>query len=101
MLPAKPIPDDMIDRVAREVAAQMVAHMEWAYHGALDAVSQDSLHKSLQGVSRNVMAEIAKAAEGGTWEQCLAELRRRRIKLSRQAREMHATPPSERGKAIQ
>ena len=89
-LPARPLPEDMIDLVAKEVAACLAAHMEWAYPEATKAVAWKSAKRSMQGATRNIMAEIARAAERGEWEACLADLRARRLhqsKLIRAARE--------------
>ena len=38
-LPATPLPDDVIDRVAREVAAQVSDHIEFMYPDAAAAVA--------------------------------------------------------------
>lgn len=38
-LPAAPLPDDIIDRIAKEVAAQVRAHIEYAYPAAAAAVA--------------------------------------------------------------
>lgn len=78
-LPAAPLPDDVIDRVAREVAAQVSDHIEFMYPDAAKAVAWKSASRSIQGVIRNCMSEAGKAAETGRIETCLKSMRRRRL----------------------
>lgn len=88
-LPAAPLPDDVIDRVAREVAAQVADHVRFQYPAAAQAVSWDSASRSIQGVIRNHMAEAARAAEAGKIDQCLKNMRRRRLRMRQIKRKLH------------
>jgi hypothetical protein len=78
-IPASPLPDDVIDRVAKEVAAQVADHVRFMYPAAAKAVSWDSAGRSIKGLIRNYMAEAARAAERGEIEQCLKAMRKRRL----------------------
>ena len=76
---AAPMSDDIIDRVAKEIAAQVSAHVAQMYPAAAQAVAWGSASRSIQGVVRNNMALAARAAESGTIDQCLRDMRARRI----------------------
>lgn len=78
-LPAAPLPDDVIDRVAKEVAAQVTDHIRHMYPGAAAAVAWDSASRSIEGVVRNCMAEAGRAAEDGRIDSCLKNMRARRL----------------------
>lgn len=82
-LPARPLPDDVIDRVAKEAAAQVVEHIEAMYPDAARAVAWKSASRSLQGVVRNFMREAGHAAEKGEIEGWLAWARRKRLQSKR------------------
>jgi len=91
-LPARPLPDDVIDRIAREVALQVRDHIAIMYPAAAEAVAWNSASRSIQGVVRNTMADAGKAAESGrieAWLTDTAAARRRWVKSWRNAR---ATP---------
>ena len=95
-IPARPLPDDVIDRVAREVAAQVRDHIEQMYPAASRAVAWQSASLSIQGVVRNTMSAAGRAAEEGrieTWLSETAASRRRWVKSWRNARRT----PAERG----
>jgi hypothetical protein len=78
-VPAKQLPDDIVDRVAKEVAAQVVAHITTMYPAAAEAVAWNSASRSIQGVVRNAMSEAGHAAETGDIDKCLAQMRSRRL----------------------
>lgn len=71
-LPARPLRDGVIDRVAREIAAQVAQHLETMYPDAARAVAWKSAKRSVQGVVRNAMSDAGRAAEAGTIEQWLS-----------------------------
>lgn len=81
-LPAKPLPDDIVDLIAKEVAAQVRDHIEQAYPAAAQAVAWKSAARSIQGVVRNNMASAARAAEEGRIEQWLKEQARYRKRMA-------------------
>lgn len=85
-LPAAPLPDDIIDRIAKEVAAQVRAHIERMYPAAAAAVAWGSAARSIQGVVRNTMSAAGRAAEGGTIEMWLQETARQRVSLERRTK---------------
>lgn len=78
-LPAAPLPDDVIDRVAREVAAQVADHIRFMYPAAAEAVSWESASRSIQGLVRNLMSEAGRAAERGEIDLCLKRMRKLRL----------------------
>lgn len=80
-LPAAPLSDDITDRVAKEIAAQVVDHIRYMYPAAAEAVAWGSAARSIQGVVRNQMAEAARAAEAGQINRCLREMRARRLRF--------------------
>ncbi|MBY6005414.1 hypothetical protein KUV62_15925 [Salipiger bermudensis] len=80
-LPTTPLPDDVIDRVAREVAEQVAEHIEFMYPEAAKAVAWKSASRSIKGVIRNCMAEAGRAAESGRIEVALKAMRERRLSL--------------------
>lgn len=79
-LPAVPMPDDVIDRVAKEVAANVADHIEFMYPEAAQAVSWGSTRRSIQGVVRNLLNEAGRGAEAGRIEAVLTEQRERRLR---------------------
>jgi hypothetical protein len=80
-LSAAPMTDDLIDRIAKEVAAQVSAHVETMYPDAAGAVAWDSCKRSIQGVIRNNIAAASRNAENGTIEDWLKTVRATRLKL--------------------
>lgn len=77
-LPARPLPDDVIDQVAREIALEVAWHIERMYPEAANAVAWKSASRSIQGVVRNRMASAGRAAENGEIEKFLDQCRRSR-----------------------
>ena len=59
------LPDDVVDMVAKEVAAQVRDHIEQMYPAAAEAVAWQSASRSIQGVVRNTMNSAGRAAEEG------------------------------------
>ncbi len=80
-LPAAPMTDDLIDRIAKEVAAQVSDHIETMYPNAAKAVAWRSCKRSIQGVVRNNIAAASRNAESGTIETWLETVRTTRLKL--------------------
>lgn len=80
-LPAAQMSDDLIDRIAKEIAAQVSAHVETMYPAAADAVAWNSCKRSIQGVVRNNIAAASRATENGTIETWLKTVRTTRLKL--------------------
>jgi hypothetical protein len=74
----RPMPDDLIDRIAREIALEVGAHLETYYPDACRAVAWESCKRSIQGVVRNRMASAGRAAEAGRAEEWLETTRRYR-----------------------
>jgi hypothetical protein len=85
-LPARPLPDDLVDRIAKEVAAQVTDHIEAMYPTAAEAVAWSSASRSIQGVVRNTVAAAGRAAEEGRIEDWLSDARRRRREMRRMRR---------------
>lgn len=75
---------DLIDRIAREIALEVAAHIETYYPDACRAVAWESCKRSIQGVIRNEIASAGRATEAGEAEAWLARTRRTR----RQSRAM-------------
>ena len=82
-LPVAPRSDDVIDRVASEVARHVADHIGVMYPKAAAAVSHASMSRSIQGVIRNLMAEAGREAEAGRIEQWLRDVRQRRLNYRR------------------
>jgi hypothetical protein len=74
-LPAKPLADDLIDRIAKEIGAQVADHIETMYPEAARAVAWESAAQSIRGLVRNHMAAAGRAAENGTIDKYLADVR--------------------------
>ena len=87
------MPDDVIDLVAKEVAAQVADHIETMYPDAAKAVAWNSCKRSIQGVARNSMSRLGKAAEDGSIEKVLADMKKQRQKFKRDWR---AVQPEQR-----
>jgi hypothetical protein len=83
ILPAIPLSDDLIDRIAKEIAAQIADHMEIQYPAATEAVAWKSCKRSLQGVVRNAIASAGRAAENGSAEGWIERNQRQRRELRR------------------
>ena len=85
-VPAKPLPDDIVDRVAKEVAAQVVDHIQYMYPNAAEAVAWGSASRSIQGVVRNAMSRAGRAAETGDIDMCLRQMREERLNYRKMQR---------------
>lgn len=85
-LPAIPMTDDLVDRIAKEVAAQVADHIETMYPRAADAVAWASCRRSIQGVVRNNIASAGRAATDGTIEDWLVTRKDDRRKFKAQWR---------------
>lgn len=77
-LPAIPMSDDLVDRIAKEVAALVSDHIETMYPAAAKAVAWNSCKLSIQGVVRNAVAHAGRAAEAGKASQWLSDSAARR-----------------------
>lgn len=89
-LPAIPMSDDLVDRIAKEIAAQVTDHLETMYPAATEAVAWKSCKRSLQGVIRNAVASAGRAAEAGRADAWIANgaAHRRKMRRIRAARTM-------------
>lgn len=86
-LPAQPLTDDLVDRIAKEIAAQVSDHIEEMYPAAAQAVAWNSAKRSIQGVVRNGVAAAGRAAEKGEaeeWIKASAKLRRSQKKYRKE-----------------
>lgn len=77
------LPDDVVDRVAKEVAAQVRDHIEQMYPAAAKAVAWKSASLSIQGVVRNTMNSAGRAAEEGRIEEWFEVSRKNRAAVKR------------------
>ena len=80
-MPAKILPDDIVDMVAKEVAAQVALHIVTMYPKAANAVAWNSCKLSIAGVIRNNMSRLGNAAERGDIDLEIKKMKseRRRI----------------------
>lgn len=81
-LPAKNLPDDVVDLVAKEVAAQVALHIVSMYPKAANAVSWNSCKLSIAGVIRNNMSRLGKAAESGDLDAEMKKMKLERKRLT-------------------
>lgn len=81
-LPVVPMTEDLVDRIAKEVAALVSDRIETMYPAAAEAVAWNSCKRSIQGVVRNGVAYAGRAAENGTADQWIKDsaAQRRRAK---------------------
>ena len=77
-LPAIPMSDDVVDRIAAEIGIQVAYHIETMYPAAAQAVAWDSCKRSIQGVVRIAVASAGRAAEQGRADAWIKESRKRR-----------------------
>jgi hypothetical protein len=82
-LPARPLSDDVVDRIAAEIGIQVAYHIETMYPAAAEAVAWNSAKRSIQGVVRNAVAAAGRAAEIGDVDQWIRQSRMHRIALNR------------------
>ena len=87
-LPAISMSDDLVDRIAKEVAALVSDHIETMYPAAAKAVAWDSCKRSIQGVVRNSVASAGRAAEKGNADLWIADSAKRRKKYKAMWREV-------------
>jgi len=95
-LPAAPLSDDLIDRIAAECALHVSDHIAQMYPDAAAAVSHKSMSRSISGVVRNFLSEAGRCAEQGKIETWLKETRSRRLSLRRLYRAAPGDQPKER-----
>ncbi|WP_282026876.1 hypothetical protein [Limimaricola cinnabarinus] len=74
-LPARPLSDDVVDRIAAEIGIQVAHHIETMYPAAAQAVAWNSAKRSIQGVIRNAVASAGRAAERGQADDWIANCR--------------------------
>lgn len=86
-LPALPTTDDLVDRIAKEIAAEVAYHMETMYPAATMVVPWESVKRGLQGVIRNAVAAAGEATEEGRIEEWLAGKKRHRASMRRMRRQ--------------
>lgn len=82
-LPANPLPEDIVDMAAKEVALQVCQHIEHMYPKATEPIAWESCKRSIQGSIRNDMRRIGRAAENGTVEAELAKMKSERAELNK------------------
>ena len=87
-LPVATLPDDVIDRVAKEIAAEVCEHIEAMYPDAAKAVAWNSCKRSIQGTIRNSMAWAGREAENGRIERWFKTSRKNRLKIRRLRRQV-------------
>ena len=74
----KALSDDLVDRIAKEVAALVSDHIETMYPKAAEAVACNSCKRSIKVVVLNSVSSAVRAAEKGTAEQWIKESAARR-----------------------
>lgn len=79
-LPAAPLTDDVVDKIAREIGLIVAHHIETMYPAAAQAVAWESCKRSIQGVVRNSVASAGRAAETGRVDQWVRDQRAMRRK---------------------
>lgn len=82
-LPAVPMGDEIVDRIAAEIGLLVAEHIEAMYPAAAQAVAWHSARRSIQGVVRNAVSSAGRAAEAGradAWVEDSRAARRRRKK---------------------
>ena len=86
-VPAIPLSDDLVDRIATEIAARVADHIELLYPDAAQAVAWQSCKRSIQGVVRNAVSSAGRAAENGRADDWISDSAksRRASRLWRQA----------------
>ncbi len=80
-LPAIPMADDLVDRIAAEIGLEVAFHIETMYPDAAKAVAWNSCKRSLQGVIRNAIRGAGRAAENGDAEAWISSKRTNRKRL--------------------
>lgn len=90
-LPARPLSDEVVDRIAAEIGLQVSHHIEMMYPAAAEAVAWNSAKRSIQGVVRNAVAAAGRAAEEGRADDWIAQERRLRREINR----LRATAPAQ------
>lgn len=73
--------DDLVDRIAKEVAALVCDHIEMMYPAAAKVVAWPSCKRSIQGVVRNAVSSAGRAAEAGNADTWISDSAARRRKL--------------------
>lgn len=81
-IPAIPMTDDLVDRIAAEIGLHVAQHIETMYPEAAKAVAWNSAKRSIQGCIRNAVSSAGRAAERGQAEQWIKESRAKRRKLA-------------------
>ena len=82
-LPAIPLSDDLVDRIAKEIAALVADHLETMYPAATEAVAWSSCRRSIQGTVRNGVASAGRAAEQGEADQWIKDSAAARARYKR------------------
>lgn len=77
-LPARPMSDDLVDRIAAEIGLHVAHHIETMYPAAAKAVAWGSAKRSIQGCIRNAVASAGRAAERGEADQWIKNNRANR-----------------------
>ena len=82
-LPAVPLSDDVVDKIAREIGLIVAHHVETMYPAAAQAVAWESCKRSIQGVVRNSVKSAGQAAETGRVDDWVKRQRAQRRKEAR------------------
>lgn len=82
-LPARPLSDDVVDRIAAEIGLIVAHHIETQYPAMTEPVAWNSAKRSIQGVIRNEVASAGRAAENGTVDDWIKRKRAHRREINR------------------
>jgi len=91
-VPAVPLTDDVVDKIAREIGLIVAHHIETMYPAAAEAVAWESCKRSIQGVVRNSVKSAGRAAETGAVDEWVKQQR-----AMRRTKPAPMTPVIQRG----
>ena len=94
-VPAKPMTDDVVDKIAAEIGLQVAHHIETMHPAATENIAWNSAKKSIQGIVRNAVKAAGEAAEQGRAEDWIKDCRKRRRQENAAAREAAASTPDQ------
>lgn len=78
---AVPLTDDLVDRIAMEIANGLCDYLECMYPNVTTAVAWQSCKRSIHGHLRNDVASAGKAAESGSVDTWIKTRRAHRKKM--------------------
>lgn len=88
--PTEALPDDVADRIAKEIGKMVAAHIQNMYPEAAEAVAWKSASLSIEGVVRNAVKSAGREAENGTIDDWLYRTRKERIRNNKMWRDIRA-----------